>query len=173
MLRVRQTVTDNFADACPYCGGLLTVEMDLERLTNLTPADLRKRPIGVWRYAPLLPACEAKAITLKEGGTPLYDCRSMANKAKLKKVYVKFEGANPTGSFKDRGMTVGVTRAVELGCKVVGCASTGNTSGAGRVRREGGAEVRRAIAVGKGGSRQTCPGHVLRGQDHFRGRQLR
>ena len=125
-----KTVTDNFADACPHCGGLLTVEMDLERLSNLTPADLRKRPIGVWRYAPLLPACEAKAITLKEGGTPLYDCKAMAAKAKLNKAYVKFEGANPTGSFKDRGMTVGVTRAVELGCKVVGCASTGNTSAA-------------------------------------------
>ncbi len=125
-----KTVTDNYADACPHCGGLLTVEMDLERLANLTPADLRKRPIGVWRYAPLLPACEAKAITLKEGGTPLYDCKVMANKANLSKVYVKFEGANPTGSFKDRGMTVGVTRAVELGCKVVGCASTGNTSAA-------------------------------------------
>ena len=66
-----KTVTDNYADACPHCGGLLTVEMDLERLTDLTPADLRKRPMGVWRYAPLLPACEARAITLKEGGTPL------------------------------------------------------------------------------------------------------
>jgi threonine synthase len=104
--------------------------MDLERLADLTPADLRKRPIGVWRYAPFLPVCEARAITLKEGGTPLYDCKAMAIKAKLNKVYVKFEGANPTGSFKDRGMTVGVTRAVELGCKVVGCASTGNTSAA-------------------------------------------
>ena len=125
-----RTVTDNFADACPLCGGLLTVEMDLERLADLRPADLRKRPIGVWRYAPLLPACEAKSITLKEGGTPLYDCKAVANRSQLKKVYVKYEGANPTGSFKDRGMTVGVTRAVELGCKVVGCASTGNTSAA-------------------------------------------
>ena len=78
-----KTVTDNYADACPHCGGLLTIEMDLERLSDLTPADLRKRPIGVWRYAPLLPACEAKAITLKEGGTPLYDCKAMAAKAKL------------------------------------------------------------------------------------------
>ena len=105
-----------------------TVEMDLERDQGKVARGVGSRPLGVWRYAPLLPVMRSKAVTLQEGGTPLYNCRALADKASIKEVFVKFEGANPTGSFKDRGMTVGVTRAVELGCKVVGCASTGNTS---------------------------------------------
>ncbi|MBM4237825.1 MAG: threonine synthase, partial [Euryarchaeota archaeon] len=97
-------------------------------LKSLQPYDLRRRPLGVWRYSRFLPVSEKKAVTLKEGGTPLYDCRCLAGIAGLTRIWVKYEGANPTGSFKDRGMTVGVTRAVEIGAKVVGCASTGNTS---------------------------------------------
>ncbi len=96
----------------------------------MEPYELRKRPLGVWRYAPFLPVDEAKAVSLLEGGTPLYDCKALARKAGIDHVHVKYEGANPTGSFKDRGMTVGVSRAIELGCRTVGCASTGNTSAA-------------------------------------------
>jgi threonine synthase len=121
-------VTDGFLDSCPSCGGLLNVEMDLDRLEGKDPRALRNKPLGVWRYAPFLPVDQRKAITLQEGGTPLYDCRALASELDLDRLYVKYEGANPTGSFKDRGMTVGVSRALELGCKVVGCASTGNTS---------------------------------------------
>lgn len=121
-------VTDGFLDSCPSCGGLLNVEMDLSRLEGKDPRALRNKPLGVWRYAPFLPVDQRKAITLQEGGTPLYDCRALASELDLDRLYVKYEGANPTGSFKDRGMTVGVSRALELGCKVVGCASTGNTS---------------------------------------------
>jgi len=121
-------VESGFLDACPKCGGLLTVELDLDQLGSLTLKKLRRRPLGVWRYAPFLPVDEKKAISLKEGGTPLYDCQALAPIVGVSRLWVKYEGANPTGSFKDRGMTVGVTRAVELGCKVVGCASTGNTS---------------------------------------------
>lgn len=121
-------VDDPFVDSCPKCGGLLTIEMDLDEASGLRPFDLRKRPLGVWRYAPFLPVDASKAVSLLEGGTPLYDCRNLRSKIGIKGVHVKYEGANPTGSFKDRGMTVGVTRAVELGCRTVGCASTGNTS---------------------------------------------
>jgi threonine synthase len=121
-------VTDGFLDSCPSCGGLLNVEMDLSKLEGKDPRALRNKPLGVWRYAPFLPVDQRKAITLQEGGTPLYDCRALASELDLDRLYVKYEGANPTGSFKDRGMTVGVSRALELGCKVVGCASTGNTS---------------------------------------------
>jgi len=125
-----EVIEDLLLDSCPKCGGLLTVEVDLDQLRSLKPMDLRRRPMGVWRYAPFLPVEEGRAITLQEGGTPLYDCKALASRFKFKKLYVKYEGANPTGSFKDRGMTVGVSKAVELGCKVVGCASTGNTSAA-------------------------------------------
>ncbi len=121
-------IQDLTLDACPRCGGLLTVDFDLETLEITGPMELRKRPMGVWRYASFLPVDAKKAITLQEGGTPLYDCQALATKLGVKRVYVKYEGANPTGSFKDRGMTVGVSKALELGSKVVGCASTGNTS---------------------------------------------
>jgi threonine synthase len=121
-------VDDPFVDSCPKCGGLLTIEMDLDEASGSRPYDLRRRPMGVWRYAPFLPVDASKAVSLLEGGTPLYDCKALRQKIGIKGVHVKYEGANPTGSFKDRGMTVGVTRAMELGCRTVGCASTGNTS---------------------------------------------
>jgi threonine synthase len=121
-------VTNGLLDSCPACGGLLTVDMDLSSLEGKKLKDLRKAPIGVWRYASFLPVDQRKAVSLLEGGTPLYRCHGLGEKLGIKDLKVKYEGANPTGSFKDRGMTVGVSRAVELGCKVVGCASTGNTS---------------------------------------------
>jgi len=120
-------IENHFLDACPSCHGSLTVEMDLSHLEGTKPQDLRTKPIGVWRYAHFLPI-KSNPVTLQEGGTPLYDCEKMAEEYGVRDLQVKFEGANPTGSFKDRGMTVGVSKAVELGCKVVGCASTGNTS---------------------------------------------
>lgn len=121
-------VSDPYLDSCPNCGGLLDLQMDLTPLKDFGPYRLRRRPFGAWRYAPFLPVAEGSAVTLQEGGTPLYDCRTLASITGIDRVLVKYEGANPTGSFKDRGMTVGVTRAVEIGARVVGCASTGNTS---------------------------------------------
>ena len=121
-------VDDPFVNTCPRCGGLLTVRMDLEPVKEMKPEDLRKEPIGVWRYAPFLPVNYAKRVSIKEGGTPLYRTDALAAECGIGEMHVKYEGANPTGSFKDRGMTVGVSHAVELGAKVVGCASTGNTS---------------------------------------------
>jgi len=70
----------------------------------------------------------SKIVTLGEGGTPLYRCGRLAREVDVKELYVKFEGANPTGSFKDRGMTIGVTKAIEFGVSTVACASTGNTA---------------------------------------------
>jgi len=68
-------------------------------------------------------------ITILEGNTPLLPAPALANKINPKlAVFLKFEGLNPTGSFKDRGMTMAVSRAVEAGAKAVICASTGNTS---------------------------------------------
>ena len=112
------------------CGGLLEISYDYEKIKeNVSRESLRKREIGVWRYLDYLPVKDSKKIvSLCEGGTPLYKCDNLAKELGLKELYVKNEGANPTGSFKDRGMTMGVTRANELGVNVVGCASTGNTS---------------------------------------------
>ncbi len=69
----------------------------------------------------------ARVVTLLEGGTPLLAADSLSDRVGAR-VYLKVEGANPTGSFKDRGMTVAVTHALALGARAVICASTGNTS---------------------------------------------
>ncbi|WP_447945925.1 threonine synthase [Microbacterium lacticum] len=84
---------------------------------------------GVLReYADRLGATETSTVvTLGEGGTPLIPAASLSAMTGAK-VFVKFEGMNPTGSFKDRGMTVALSRAVEHGAQAVICASTGNTS---------------------------------------------
>ena len=121
-------VDDPFVNICPKCGGLLTVKMDLEKVKEMKPEDLRKEPIGVWRYAPFMPVDPAHKVSIQEGGTPLYPTKALGAEIGVENTFVKFEGLNPTGSFKDRGMTIGVSHAKELGAKVVGCASTGNTS---------------------------------------------
>jgi threonine synthase len=88
-----------------------------------------KRKLSVWRYIELLPVDNRKKIvSMGEGGTNLFRIKHLSNQIGLNNFYVKNEGSNPTGSFKDRGMTVGVTKALELGMDRVICASTGNTS---------------------------------------------
>ncbi|MBO0748090.1 MAG: pyridoxal-phosphate dependent enzyme, partial [Acidimicrobiaceae bacterium] len=79
-------------------------------------------------YRQFLPVTAASpVVTLHEGGTPLLPAPRLSARTGLR-VYLKFEGANPTGSFKDRGMTLAISKAVEEGAKAVVCGSTGNTS---------------------------------------------
>ena len=112
---------------CRKCDGLLDIkydysEIDVERVVEA-------KGEGVWKYRVLLPfAEETKPVTINEGNTPLYRCDRLAKSSGVDDLWVKHEGLNPSGSFKDRGMTVGVTKAVELDVKGVACASTGNTS---------------------------------------------
>ena len=115
---------------CSKCGGLLEVEFEVRELKRkLDHKRLRAEPPSVWKYHTFMPILdESKIVSLSEGGTPLYRCDRLAREVGVRELYVKFEGANPTGSFKDRGMTVGVTKALELGARTVACASTGNTS---------------------------------------------
>lgn len=84
------------------------------------------------KYRHRLPlAPEARAISLSEGGTPLIRLENIPKQIGFGgELYVKFEGLNPTGSFKDRGMTVAVTQAIHEGARAIICASTGNTSAA-------------------------------------------
>ncbi|MDI6655234.1 MAG: threonine synthase [Candidatus Hydrothermarchaeota archaeon] len=110
------------------CNGLLEVAFDLDSI-KVKKRDFQKRSPGTWRYREFLPfSQDAKIISLQEGGTPLYKAENLGKKIGVRELYIKNEGANPSGSFKDRGMTVGVTKALELNVKTVGCASTGNTS---------------------------------------------
>ena len=84
---------------------------------------------GVWRYRELLPfAADTEVVTLREGNTPLLPGAAAAQYAGLDHIVFKHQGFNPTGSFKDNGMTCGATQARLLGMQRVACVSTGNTS---------------------------------------------
>lgn len=121
---------DRPAYACSKCGNLLEVRLDFGALGDrLRKSDWKGRPISVWRYKELIPVgAGARVFSLNEGGSPLLKCSRLGERLGMKNLRVKFDGTNPTGSFKDRGMTVGITKAKELGMKTVACASTGNTS---------------------------------------------
>ena len=111
---------------CTKCGHLLAVKYPLDEI-SVSRAAWNQRPISVWRYKELLPVT-IPPVTLHEGGTPLYHLKKLGEEMGLPHLYAKHEGMNPSGSFKDRGMTVGVSMAIQLGKKSVACASTGNTS---------------------------------------------
>jgi threonine synthase len=121
---------DEIVYFCKKCGDILEIKFGLEELAEaFQKSDWKSKPLSVWRYRDFLPIHEAtKIVTLGEGGTGLHRSEHLGAEVGLKNLYVKNEGENPTGSFKDRGMTVGVTKALELGARHVICASTGNTS---------------------------------------------
>ena len=119
------------------CGGLLDLRHRAPASVESLRPELNARlsgsgphASGVWRYHELiLPSAAAKDIvTHPEGNTPLLARAAVAEYAGVDGLLLKHEGHNPTGSFKDRGMTVGMTQAVRLGARAVACASTGNTS---------------------------------------------
>ncbi len=111
---------------CISCQSLLEVKYKKEEIGEDPIQEMEGVPLGVWRYRPFLP-CD-KQVSLNEGNTPLYHAPRLADWAGVDELYIKNEGGNPTGSFKDRGMTVGVSKAIEMDIDIVGCASTGNTS---------------------------------------------
>ncbi len=124
--------------ACRNCGDLLEV---VTREISVAPDDLKHLWLerrmssspwnrsGVWRFREFLPEyAEHEVVTLGEGNVTLLQGHKAAAWVGLKKLSLKHLGWNPTGSFKDLGMTVGMTEAKFVGAKAVGCASTGNTS---------------------------------------------
>ncbi|MBS7654948.1 threonine synthase [Candidatus Bathyarchaeota archaeon] len=115
---------------CPKCNDLLEILYNLEKLRNLVSREkLEERVLSVWKYKELLPIKDlSKIVSLGEGGTTLHKCENLSKILNLKNLFVKNEGENPTGSFKDRGMTVAISKALERNIKIVACASTGNTS---------------------------------------------
>jgi threonine synthase len=124
---------------CDDCGGLLDIQHDLETLKRTVTTQTFDDRLGsldapynsgVWRFKELIypEAPLDKIASRPEGNTNLYHTPSLAKWAGVDTLYLKHEGENPTGSFKDRGMTCGVTQARVLGKTRVACASTGNTS---------------------------------------------
>ncbi len=120
------------------CGGLLTVEQPIAALKGIVSRELfdgrlasraRVDRSGVWRFRELLGDYgEAEIVTKPEGRGNLYDDPRLTAWAGVGELWLKHEGENPTGSFKDRGMTTGMTHARRLGARTVACASSGNTS---------------------------------------------
>ena len=124
---------------CEACGGLLDVRHEFDSLRKPISADTFDDRLGtfaepyssgVWRYKELVyPGIDDRSIVSRmEGNTNLYELPRVAAFAGINTLFLKHEGENPTGSFKDRGMTTGVTQARILGMERVACASTGNTS---------------------------------------------
>jgi threonine synthase len=122
---------------CGLCGGLLeihhrppaiTANELIQRFTERRGGPPGATSSGVWRFREIvLPSAEA-VVSHPEGNTPLLHRVALDRWAGLDHLLLKHEGHNPTGSFKDRGMTVGVTQALRIGATAVACASTGNTS---------------------------------------------
>ena len=136
--RARFCITDLLYN-CPRCGGLLEA---VYGKPALPPAELKKiwrerrssnaalDQSGVWRYRELIPFLDdySAVVTLREGCTPLLPAPRAAEYGGLDALFFKHQGFNPTGSFKDNGMTCGAAQALRLGMKRVACVSTGNTS---------------------------------------------
>ncbi len=125
----------------PESNPLMCTSRDLGRLDfvynyaavseRLTRSELKRREVrGVWRYWELLPVKKEYAISLGEGDTPLIRARRLADKLRLNNLYLKDETRNPSFSFKDRAMSVGVSKAVEMGVEVAVTASSGNAAAA-------------------------------------------
>ncbi|MFV0488827.1 MAG: threonine synthase, partial [Vibrio fluvialis] len=113
------------------CGSPLIVRYDLEKVKKaVTKEDLLRRPATLWRYRELLPVKDEKNIvSLGEGMTPLYKFENLGKQAGFKNLYIKDEGIIPTGTFKARGATVGVSRAKELGIDTLAMPTNGNAGG--------------------------------------------
>jgi threonine synthase len=129
-LRCRECARPYPAEAlhfCEWCFGPLEVAYDYERIAaTVTRDSIARGPNSIWRYADLLPADAAGAVSLGGGFTPLVRADRLAAELGLGEVWIKNDALNPTGSFKDRVVSVALTKARELGFKVAACASTGN-----------------------------------------------
>ena len=133
-----ETVDNDPATRCRLCGGLLEVR---HRAPSLSREELLRKfterrggppgaasTSGVWRFREMVMPGAELIVSHPEGNTPLLHRTAIDEYTGVPQLMLKHEGHNPTGSFKDRGMTVGVTQAVRIGARAVACASTGNTA---------------------------------------------
>jgi threonine synthase len=112
---------------CDFCFGPLEVDYDYERIAAaISPERIAQGPRTIWRYSDLLPVEDATPVDLGAGFTPLVRADRLAAELGLGELWIKDDTANPTGSFKDRVVSVALTKARQLGFKVAACASTGN-----------------------------------------------
>ena len=126
----RTDEADALQTVCRACGKVLLARYDLARARGvIKPADLIGRAASLWRYAELLPVRDVdNVVTLGEGWTPLLPAANLGRALGCRRLLLKDEGLNPTGSFKARGMSVAVSRAKELGATSLGTPSAGNAA---------------------------------------------
>src|SRR5215468_9894947 len=154
---------DDTSFVCPRCGGLLDVAYDWDRLSP--PKSLRDFEVrwsqrydplcfsGVWRFRELLPfATREQILTIGEGQTILQKADAVASFVGLEpgRLFLQYEGMNPSGSFKDNGMTAAFTHARMTGARRAACASTGNTSASLAVFCSATGLMRAIIFIGSG-----------------------
>jgi threonine synthase len=114
---------------CEYCFGPLEVVYNYEGIARvLTKERIQKGPCSMWRYKDLLPV-EGDPVDINAGFTPLVKANQLGRYLGLENLYIKNDCVNPTYSFKDRVVSVAVTKAKEFGLKALACASTGNLAG--------------------------------------------
>ncbi|MDQ3812546.1 MAG: threonine synthase [Armatimonadota bacterium] len=116
---------------CEFCFGPLEVNYDYEVIRSVISREkIARGPYSIWRYQDLLPVEGTARVDLEAGFTPLVRADRLAKRLGIKELYIKNDTANPTWSFKDRVVSVALSRAVEFGFDTVACASTGNLANA-------------------------------------------
>jgi threonine synthase len=123
---------DELQTICAACNSPIFAQYDLAAVKKaITKDEIKRRPRGVWRWAELLPVRHAKnRITLGEGDTPMLEAPNLAKSLGLTRLLIKDEGANPTGTFKSRGLQMAVAKAYELGAREFVIPTAGNAGGA-------------------------------------------
>jgi len=118
---------------CQFCGSNISLDVwyNYQELKKTFTREWlsKNNNFTHWRYFPILPIKSLKSVSmLSVGWTPLYDAGSLAKKMGIRKIFIKDDGLNPTGSLKDRASSIAVARALEDGVKKITCASTGNAA---------------------------------------------
>jgi len=129
----REHRVDEVEYVCVSCAGNLDVVYDYDLIVSrLTKSSLASDPnLTMWRYRALLPInSSSETPPLTVGWTPIYDCAEIARRIGLKQLWIKDDGRNPTGSFKDRPSALAVVKARELGARIITTASSGNAGSA-------------------------------------------
>jgi len=124
--------TDKVQTVCEACGKPLFARYDLEGIKDaVSPEDFVGREASIWRYWELLPIRDPKnKVSLGEGWTPMTRVKRLGNEIGLNDLWIKDEGVIPTGTFKARGLAMAVSKAKELGIKILALPSAGNAAGA-------------------------------------------
>jgi len=142
---------------CEECFGPLEVVYDYQAIGR----DVQRRriadgPFNIWRYQALLPAQSNGVVGSDVGFTPLFHARNLGRALGLERLYIKNDCVTPSYSFKDRVVSIAVTKALEFGFDTIACASTGNRGELGRCPGSAGRPAGGSVRAGRSGGGQDC-----------------